>query len=342
LFGESNPSQLPKELKDIKARQQKLAQALKQVQEIDAKQAAQGRGSEKGPAVPTTDPDAMILKNKTDGFAPNYLVVFATEGQSGLIMDYQVPGDGDEPATVMPAIENLKAAYGPVEPMPVEPPDPTRVIDLLADTNFNTGPNLSRLLDTGVTPWMPARSTGAIPDAPVSPQSDTSIATPSLPINPQNKRIDRSAFSYDPAANAYTCPVGRSLPLLYIKTDQTPAGPVEYSLYQCLDCSGCALLSKCLSGKKIKNRMLRRDQHEPLREQMAARLNTDLGRNKYKRRSHQAETPFAVLNTTMNVRQLLLRGLEKVRTEIGWIATAYNLKKMSTALGSRKKLALAI
>ena len=80
-----------------------------------------------------------------------------------------------------------------------------------------------------------------------------------------------------------------------------------------------------------------RDQHEPLREQMKARMKTPAGRAKYRRRSFLAETPFAVLNTTMNVRQLLLRGISKVRTEIGWICSASNLKKITRLLAAQRR-----
>ena len=44
---------------------------------------------------------------------------------------------------------------------------------------------------------------------------------------------------------------------------------------------------------------------------------------------HIAETPFAILKGVMGLRQFLLRGLEKVRTEWLWACTAYNLKKLA-------------
>jgi hypothetical protein len=76
LFGESSPMKLPRELRNLKARQERLA-ALKKVVEIEQKRKAKGRLSEKGPATPTSDPDSSLMKNKTGGFAPNYLVVLA-------------------------------------------------------------------------------------------------------------------------------------------------------------------------------------------------------------------------------------------------------------------------
>jgi hypothetical protein len=73
---------------------------------------------------------------------------------------------------------------------------------------------------------------------------------------------------------------------------------------------------------------------------MAARMNTEQGRAKYRRRCFLAETPFAVLNTTMNVIQLLLRGTKKVTAEVGWICSAYNIKKITRLLAASRQLAI--
>jgi Transposase DDE domain len=262
-----------------------------------------------------------------------------------LIMDYQVSGHDDEPASVMPAMENLKEAYGtiaseesqPTQSQPHESPGESNktqpVKQLLADTNFNTGSNLAQLIEAGIEPWMPQKRSPGEKSAAI-PASDES-GVPPLPINPKTKALDRSAFTYDAKADAYRCPAGRSLPLHGHKTDRRADGTVIYNVYQSTDCSGCALAGQCLSGKN-KLRTVRRDQHEPLREQMSARMKTEAGQAVYRQRSHLAETPFALWNTTMNLRQLLLRGIGKVTTEIGWVCTAGNLKKITRLLAAQR------
>jgi transposase len=344
LFGESSPAVLPRELKDVKARQKRLAAALKKVREIEARQEARGRGAKKGPAVPTTDPDSSLMKNKAGGFAPNHLVVLATEGKNGLIMDYQTPASDDEPSTVMTAMNNLKEAYHSKESAEgeksAEPSDdslassevadPTVVKELLADTNFNTGSNLNALNQAGVVAFMPAKLPGLL--------KETQPA--GLAINAKTKSIDRSAFTYDRQADAYHCPGGRTLPLYETSTERRGGRTLNYSVYRSASCSGCPLAGQCISGKNKNDdsrRTIRRDEYEPLREAMAARLQTPEGRAKYKRRSFLAETPFAVIATTMNVRQLLLRGLNKVAMEFGWICSAYNLRKITRLLACERQ-----
>jgi Transposase DDE domain len=90
-----------------------------------------------------------------------------------------------------------------------------------------------------------------------------------------------------------------------------------------------------------------RDEYEGHREQLAKTMNSQEARARYKRRSHVAETPFAVLKARMNLRQFLLRGLPKVEMELRWAGIAYNLMKLvnfkaRTAAGSSAPAGVAM
>ncbi len=54
----------------------------------------------------------------------------------------------------------------------------------------------------------------------------------------------------------------------------------------------------------------------------------------YKQRQWIAEMTFGILKSIMGLRQFLLRGLEKVKTEWLWAATAFNLIKMARHIGT--------
>lgn len=349
LFGESSPTQLPRDLRDLKARQQRLEKAVKKVLAIEARQKAAGRLSESGPATPTTDPDANLMKNKTGGFAPNHLIVLATEGKNGLIVDYQVPANPDEPSSVLPAIENIRESFGA-----------DAVKELLADSAFNTGSNLDALKTAEIEPWMPPKRSAVTLENPITVSENPTVApgaTPaaestsqltsqsiSQPADTGKSRIkpfDKSLFVFQPASDTYRCPAGRSLTFWKNDSEKREGGTAKIRVYRSTDCSNCPLANRCLSkGNKTKVRTIGRDQHEPLREDMAARMNTEQGRAIYRRRSFLAETPFAVLNTSMNVLQLLLRGTHKVTAEVGWICSAYNIKKITRLLSASRQPAM--
>jgi transposase len=334
LFGESSPLKLPAELKDLSKRQEKLKAALRKLRELESRRQGRKDVSAKGPSVPMTDPDSSVLKNKAGGFAPNYTVVLATEGQNGLIVDAQVLSDNDEAGSVMPAIHGVRKNFAEPAQEPVK--------EVLADSNFNSGANLQELKDAQVQAWMPARQEVSSQDNPaLRPDPTIPVAAenhPKLPVNPQLKVLDKSAFMYDGPADCYHCPMGRRLEFAGTKGYARDGVKGSYRVYESKDCSACALSGRCLQGKSQVRRLVR-DEYEPLREEMAARMGSAQGKARYKRRSFLCETPFAVMNTTMNVRQMLLRGMEKVTMEVQWICCAYNLRKLAGLLSARRAAA---
>ena len=60
---------------------------------------------------------------------------------------------------------------------------------------------------------------------------------------------------------------------------------------------------------------------------------SESGRVLYNQRPRIAETTFGILKSVMGIRQFLLRGLEKVKTEWRWAATAFNLMKLVREIG---------
>ena len=93
------------------------------------------------------------------------------------------------------------------------------------------------------------------------------------------------------------------------------------------DCSNRPLASRCLP-KNATQRRVCRDEYEPLRKQMARRMNSARGKADYRRGSHAAETPFGFFKSVMLLRKYLLVGLAKVSIEQRWADTAYNLLKL--------------
>jgi len=316
LFGESSPTKLPESLRDLKARQERLRQAMKNLQEME-KQRGNRKDMPQAPAIPTTDPESRVLPAKQGGYAPGYTAVLATDADHGFIVDTQVLAGNDEASTVLPAVQNIEENFG------------RKPGEMTTDSGFNTGPNLAGLDEQKVAALMPPRqeldaSAAQRPD-PSQPVAEAD--RPRLPVNPQNKVLDRSGFTYDASTDQYHCPMGQTMP----RTDDKPynrhGNKGIYQVYQSTDCGGCPLKDRCLSGKSPTRRVCR-DEYEALREAMADQMKSEAGRERYKKRAAVAEGAFGVLKSKMNLRQLLLRGIEKVRIEIDWAASAFNIMKL--------------
>jgi transposase len=318
LYGaETSPAKLPRSLAALKRRQEELKKAMVNIAQREA--ARQGRKdvSAKGPSVPLGDVDSRMLPNKDGGNAPNYTSVLATDADSGMIVDTQVLGSNDEPSTVLPAVANIQESFG-------QKPE-----SVMIDSGFHSGPNLLGLEQQNVEALIPARQqfrqNPALRGDPSQPVAEKDLGQ--LPVSPQLKVLDKAAFVFDRDKDCYHCPMGRVLKHVEDKRYNRDGTRGVYRIYACSSCAGCPLASRCLP-KKATVRRVCRDEYEACRERAVARLNTPEGRAQYRRRSWVAETPFAVLKTTMNFRQFLLRGLIKVRQELRWAVTAYNLMKL--------------
>ena len=89
----------------------------------------------------------------------------------------------------------------------------------------------------------------------------------------------------------------------------------------------CPLKGVCIQpGSSV--RQISRDQFEPYRETLAKRMASEEGREKYAARRAFGERPFAVIKQQFGARQFLLRGLDRVRVEWCWLATAFNVREL--------------
>jgi len=335
LFGEDPAplTRLSKELASTQARQRRLQQALAQLQQRQAAGSQQTK-------VAVSDPEAPILPNKTGGFAPNYTPVIAADAPSRYLVAETVPGDTAEAAALLPLLEPTQATFGAL---------PAQV---LADSGFSTPENLAALEQQPTDAYL-APSGERVEGEMPTPTVRTSAAQredvrqpvaaaqwPALPRTPSG-RLAKAAFIYEVETDTYWCPVGRALPFHHAQTEPRRRRKVVRRFYRCVSCAGCPLRAECAGG--MGTRTLRSLGRDPRRERMAAKVHSPAGRAIYRRRKATAEPPFAVIKGLWNVRQFLLRGLEKVRTEWSWISTAYNLRiLMQWVRRQRQRITLAL
>jgi transposase len=319
--GESS-QQLPAELADVKARQKQLQKALEKVRAADQARRAEGIDPTKNPAqIPTTDPDSRVLPNKEGGYAPNYTPIATTDVHGGFILDDDVLTSTCEHVTTIPSMDRLQENFG-------ELPEAA-----LADGAHATGSNMAAMEQRGIEFYShvaSASNSGANPavrEDPTQPVPESEWEK--LPKNPQTKKLDKSAFVYDEEHDAYYCPQGKKLSYQEKKSRVDAEGNRTYfNVYRSEACDGCPLASACCSERAKRGRSVSRDEHEKRRQQFAAKMSREESQARYRKRFHAAETPFGIIKRIMNVRQFLLRGLEKVKTEWRWVCTAHNLAKL--------------
>jgi hypothetical protein len=146
---------------------------------------------------------------------------------------------------------------------------------------------------------------------------------------------------YDEQNDRYLCSMGYRLENVGVKKTKSAAGyPIETSIYECANCSGCPHKDKCIrpGGKQpLEERSKRLHVSKTFLRQRAeaqARITSEEGILLRLNRSIQAEGSFGVLKEDMSFRRFLLRGMVKVNIEVLLLCFAYNVKKLHNKIQS--------
>jgi transposase len=323
----TSPDKLPPELADLTTRRTKMSEVLEQLQEMDRRRKTDGIDPKKNPAqLPKSDLDGRILPNKEGGYAPNFTPLTVNEMTNGFIVEADVLIGNVEHLNVITTVDTISETYA------------VDIEALMADSAFATGPNISGLEDRIIEFLSPlsevkCENNPALRDDPTVPVAADDVKR--LPINPQSKMFDRSAFVYDAEVDQFHCPAGKTLSRGGQETRQTAAGPVLNVVYFGDECEGCELAPQCRKNPNgEKGRKLTRDEHETARERHSERMSRPASSDRYKQRQHFGEMPFAVMKVCFDMRRFLLRGLEGVQAEWQWCCTAFNLKKLMTLMAA--------
>ena len=146
----------------------------------------------------------------------------------------------------------------------------------------------------------------------------------------KDNKFLRENFSYDKDKDTYTCPDGRNLK--YTGTDsstQNKSGHKStYKVYASENCTGCSLASQCKKSEEGNKTVKVNEQLDFYKQQARQNLTSEKGLALRKRRSMEIESCFGDIKHNMGFRRFHLRGKKKVKTEVGLVSMAHNLRKM--------------
>lgn len=328
-FGGGSPPALPEELSDVERRLAQVDAALAELERV------RQCGETSPSRLPLTDPQSRVTPNKDGGFAPNYTPLATVDVGSGLIVSADVIAMTNEEQHLLGAIDDVREQFALEQPS----------AEVLADGMMCTGANLAALDARGVTLYSPIElpdpANPALRDDPTQPvppqqweQLPTKLVKPR--VGEKQPQLTKAAFVYDEQRDCYWCPRGQQLVHRQTTSEQAVGGQVVRARYkaEAAACGECPLRDRCLQPG-AKQRQISRDQHESRRERHARRMATPEAQATYAQRRHAGERPFAMIKQQLGARRFLLRGLEQVRTEWRWLATAFNLHRLMSLIRSR-------
>ena len=137
-------------------------------------------------------------------------------------------------------------------------------------------------------------------------------------------------MSYDAEDDSYTCSQGRKLDLRRECTELQDGRFITTAWYRCEGCSGCPVREKCCQAKDADQpKELRVNKTlQELRKASLENITTEQGIYLRLCRSIQVEGAFGLLKNDFGFRRFLTRGKKNIRTELFFLALAFNLKKL--------------
>ncbi|MFE6079020.1 transposase [Paenibacillus sp. NPDC057886] len=134
-------------------------------------------------------------------------------------------------------------------------------------------------------------------------------------------------WTYNETEDTWTCPAGQMLHFRKESKETLESGyEVRKRHYRSGTCEGCPLKERCTKAAGNREVVV---SLERLRYQEQARqiLRSEEGYALSVQRMTEPESVFGQLKNNRGFRRFLLRGMEKVTLEVGWLSLAHNLLK---------------
>jgi transposase len=281
----------------LREKQQRLASALEQLQQIRAAKASPSEHEQARAS--STDPEARILLQSNGGYDPSYNVQISTDAQARLIVGVGVSQAANDAAELPPAVERVEAN---LKQLPAE---------MVVDASFTNQPTIVAMEAKKIN------LIGALPDR----SAQTVAALQGRGIAPE---FFPQAFVYEAAANSYTCPAGQTL---RYEGREKQGESLRYRYRApAAACQSCPFKARCCPGT-ARGRSLVRTEDSAVVAAFKAKMQTPEAQAIYKQRAGVAEFPNAWIKAKLGLRQFRLRGLVKVGLEALWACLTYNIQQ---------------
>ncbi len=283
-----------------RAAQERLARLEKAQQELQKIQETRTGEEQAQARVSLTDPEARIMKQNDGGYAPSYNVQLTTDAKQRVIVSVEVTQEGSDAGQLQPAMERLQQEAGQA---------PRQAI---VDGGYTSRDNIVGMAGRGIDL--------------IGPPLESQVQKETLyQIRGVAREFRPEAFTFQEAANTYTCPEGKTL---RYKSRQVLPGQTKYTYRaEASDCAACPQKARCCPTTTKGGRSLVRTEDGPEMTAFRAKMETEAAKGIYRKRGAVAEFPNLWIKEKFGLRQFSVRGLEKVRIEALWVCLTYDIQQ---------------
>ncbi len=136
-------------------------------------------------------------------------------------------------------------------------------------------------------------------------------------------------FVYDRCKGTYTCPSGKMLKRISVAASHGKTIH-RYGTGECFSCPH--YMTACTTS--MYGRKIDRWEHQEIIEDMNMCMKSTRGKTIADGRKCLSEHPFGTMKRAFDQGYLLLKGLRKVKGEIGFTIIAYNMRRAITLVGT--------
>jgi len=249
--------------------------------------------------VSLTDADCRLMRVDSKKLDVCYNVQSAVDARKHLIVDYDVTNCSTDHHQLVNDAKTAKQTLG------------GDTLEVSSDKGFYVMNDVKECEDNGITVFMPIPS--------FCPTKGVGVPEP---------EFGSDRFVYDSVKDVYVCPAGKELGFWKCSFKSKPE---RGRVYRTNCCVACAFRSRCTRNKL--GRIVFRSEYQDVVDRLRARMETPDGKEKLILRKETAEHPFGTMKRAFNQGYLLLKGLRKVRGEVGFTMLAYNIRRAINILG---------
>jgi hypothetical protein len=265
--------------------------------EENAQRSKDKRLEENKVTVSTSDPEAVLGRDKEKTFCPLYTSQFVVDPHSLVVIAFEVFAQASDAGTLGPMLDRTAEV--------IEHP----LKAITTDSGYASVLDVQVCLDRKVELFAPVQE---------------NAFTEKKRAARGTKRIERERFTWLPQEQIYVCPQGHRLEYKgkEKKSRRGNQHVIEHR-YQCPPehCRGCPLRDQCVANPD-KGRTIKRLEGQELLDAQRAKMKTPEGEAKRKQRGQVIERAFADAKEHRALRKLHGRGLERARAEIGLVVLA--------------------
>ncbi|CXY54128.1 IS1272 transposase [Staphylococcus aureus] len=252
-----------------------------------------------------TDYDATFMRMKEDHMKngqlkPGYNLQIATNSQ--FVLSYNVYQNPTDTRTMIPFLNSIQETYGHLPEY------------IVADAGYGSESNYKAIIDDF---------------------NRTPLITYGMFIKDKTKKYKSDIFNtqnwnYDEINDEFICPNNKRLGFKrYAYRHDKYGYKRDFKLYECDDCSECPLKNQCMNfNSKTNKKIMKNYNWEYFKSQINKKLSEPETKNIYSQRKIDVEPVFGFMKAILGFTRMSVRGLNKVKRELGFVLMALNIRKV--------------